>query len=200
MKSKRRYMMRARADATTETRRRILRAVFDLAMEKVSFEIVLDDVASRAGVSVQTILRHFGSREGLFDSAESFAIEQVEEERAAPAGDVDTALRTVFDHYERRGDVVLRFLGQEHWDDRARRVNDRGRQEHRRWVEAVFAPQLAGLSAGEAEALTDVLVVATDVYTWKLLRRDRALSREQAESRVRLMIDALLTRRKEQIR
>jgi hypothetical protein len=38
----------------------------------------------------------------------------------------------------------------------------------------VFAPSLAGLSGRAQIARLDTLVVATDVYVWKLLRRDMA--------------------------
>jgi AcrR family transcriptional regulator len=192
MKTKRAYVMRSRADAVTGTRRRILQAAFELSGEKLSLEIVLADVAQRAGVSVQTILRHFGSREALFEATTTFAQAQIVAERAAPAGDVPAAVQVIFSHYEARGDAVLRLLGQELWDEQVKRVTDRGRHTHRAWVQAVFAPQLAAHPAADREALTDLLVVATDVYTWKLLRRDKNLDRKAAERRVRRMIAALL--------
>jgi AcrR family transcriptional regulator len=192
MKTRRQYVMRARADAVADTRRRILQAAFDLSGEKLSLEIALADVAERAGVSVQTILRHFGSREALFDALAAFADAEIVAERAAPAGDVPAAVQVIFSHYEARGDMVLRFLGQELSDERVKQVTDRGRRMHRDWVQAVFAPQLAARPAASREALTDLLVVATDVYTWKLLRRDKNLGRRAAEQRVRHMIAALL--------
>jgi AcrR family transcriptional regulator len=192
MKTKRPYVMRARADAVADTRRRILQAAFDLSVDMLSLEIGLADVAERAGTSVQTILRHFGSREALFDAVRAFADAQIVAERAAPAGDVAAAVQVIFSHYEARGDAVLRFLGQELWDERIKEVTDRGRRTHREWVHVVFAPQLAAHPAADREALTDLLVVATDVYTWKLLRRDKDLDRQIAERRVRRMIAALL--------
>ncbi len=192
MKTRRPYVMRARAAAVADTRRRILQAAFDLSSEMLSLEIVLADVAERAGVSVQTILRHFGSREALFDALRTFAHAQIVAERAAPAGDVPAAVQVIFSHYEARGDAVLRFLGQELWDERVKQVTDLGRRTHRDWVQSVFAPQLAACPAAGREALTDLLVVATDVYTWKLLRRDKNLDRQTAERRVRYMIGALL--------
>jgi hypothetical protein len=36
-----------------------------------------------------------------------------------------------------------------------------------------------------------LLVVATDVYTWKLLRRDRKLTRAQVEERLLRLITAI---------
>jgi AcrR family transcriptional regulator len=192
MKSARPYVMRARADGVADTRQRILQAAFDLSGERMSLEIVLADVAGRAGVSVQTILRHFGTREALFDAVGDFARATVAAERAAPAGDVPAAVKVLFSHYEARGDATLRFLAQEFWDERARSVTERGRGLHRDWVRTVFAPQLAARPEASREALTDLLVVATDVYTWKLLRRDSGLPRETAQRRVLDLIRALL--------
>ena len=142
MKATRSYVMRARADAVADTRQRILQAAFDLSGERMSLEIVLGDIADRAGVSVQTILRHFGSREALFDAVAEFARGQIAAERAAPAGDMAAAVHVIFSHYETRGDAVLRFLAQEFWDERARELADKGRRMHRDWVRTVFAPQL----------------------------------------------------------
>jgi hypothetical protein len=40
--------------------------------------------------------------------------------------------------------------------------------------------------------LIDVLVVATDVYAWKLMRLDRGLSVDEVRDRMLFMTDALL--------
>jgi hypothetical protein len=40
--------------------------------------------------------------------------------------------------------------------------------------------------------LVDVLVVATDVYAWKLLRLDRGLSVDDVTDRMLLMTEAVL--------
>jgi hypothetical protein len=59
-------------------------------------------------------------------------------------------------------------------------------------VRTVFAPQLA--DAEDARALLDLLVVATDVYSWKLLRLDFGLSRARTEQRINTMIRRLAER------
>jgi len=46
--------------------------------------------------------------------------------------------------------------------------------------------------AVERSRLIDALVVATDVYAWKLLRRDRGLSVDEVRDRMLLMTSALL--------
>jgi len=187
MKTKRSYTMTTRALAAEETRRRILRSFFELSDTRRISAISLEDVAREAGVSVQTLLRQFGSRAGLVEATIEYAVATVTEERVAPVGDVDAAIRVIVDHYERRGDAVLLRLADEAEDDQVRVVTERGRRLHRRWVEEVFAPWV-----GSDEALVDLLVVATDVYTWKLLRRDRVLSRAMSEQRIKRLVTALL--------
>lgn len=191
MNTTRTYTMTSRARSVDETRRRILTACVELHGEKLSADLGLDDIASRAGVSVQTVLRHFGSRAGLVDAAFEHARVAVEDERRAPVGDVAAAIRAIVDHYELRGDAVLLMLAQEAKEELMRRITEHGRGIHRDWVAEVFAPQLT--AAPDPEALADLLVVATDVYAWKLLRRDRGLSRELTEQRMHQLVTALLT-------
>jgi AcrR family transcriptional regulator len=188
--SPRTYTMTSRARSVARTRDRILRATVDLHLERLASDISLDDVAGRAGVSVQTVLRHFGSRAALVEAALTSAQAEVEEERRAPVGDVVGAVRLLVDHYESRGDGVLLLLAQENGNDVARRVAEQGRVVHRAWVAETFAPQAA--AAADPDRLVDLLVVATDVYTWKLLRRDRGLTREQTESRIRTLVRAVI--------
>jgi AcrR family transcriptional regulator len=192
MNLKRSYDMTRRAEAAAATRRRILQAGLDLAWEQIALETTLDDVASRAGVNVKTVLRHFGSRDGLDAALKQFGLEELQEERAAPVGDVVAAVHGIFNHYERRGDGVLKMLGQELFDDTFRENMDFGRRMHREHITDVFAPQLGQRPAADREALIDLLVVATDVYTWKLLRRDRGLDQPTTEARVRQLIAGIL--------
>jgi hypothetical protein len=128
----------------------------------------------------------------MLAAAEDTLREELRVERHAPAGDLPAAVRAIFDHYEQRGDQVLWLLAEEYADGEIRAFNDSGRLMHRQWVETVFGPQLAAHAESDRTALVDLLVVATDVYTWKLLRRDRALVRAEAEARVRRLIAGIL--------
>ncbi|GAA4406966.1 hypothetical protein GCM10023168_22500 [Fodinibacter luteus] len=184
--------MTARARAVQETRERVLDAVVSLHEQRLSSDISLADVAADAGVSVQTVLRHFGSREGLVDAALERATAAVEDERRSEPGDVAGAVRVVVEHYERRGDGVLLLLAQEGTEAFATRVTSNGRVMHRRWVTECFAPLLPP-GAGREEAV-DLLVVATDVYTWKLLRRDRGLPVPVTRARMEALVRAVLER------
>jgi AcrR family transcriptional regulator len=185
------YRMTARAQAVQETRERVLDAVLSLHEHHLSSDISLADVAAEAGVSVQTVLRHFGSREGLIDSAIERATADVEAERRCDPGDIAGAVRAVVDHYERRGGGVLLLLAQEGSEAFAANVTATGRSLHRRWVEESFEPLLP--PGASRDATVDLLVVATDVYTWKLLRRDRGLSVRSTRRRMEMLVQAVLS-------
>jgi AcrR family transcriptional regulator len=184
--------MRARATAAAATRQRILDETTGLLKAHLRADIHLDDVASAAQVSVQTIMRLFGSQAALLDSA----VEELERhisdqrDRAAP-GDIDGAIAGLFDHYEEIGDIVIRNLAEE--DDPAVQPAVRmGRIVHREWVERHFAPQIGRHDPAMRSMLLDALVCACDVYTWKLLRRDIGRSRSDAERTMAWMVKKLL--------
>ncbi len=187
MKKTRPYAQTERRAATERTRTAILDAGLALSREKLSVEIVLSDIAERAGVTVQTVLRHFGTRDGLFAALHEHGTARVTQERVAPVGDVVAGIRVLVDHYEASGDMSLSFLAQERTDERARTVTSAGKALHREWVSTVLGPLVDNDTAA-----IDELVVVTDVYAWKLLRRDRALSRADTEHRMLALTRAVI--------
>ncbi|MDT5219844.1 MAG: hypothetical protein QOF15_1949 [Mycobacterium sp.] len=187
----RRYEMRARRDATQATREAILAASLAAVEAERSLSITLGAVADRAGVTVKTVLRHFGTREGLLDATWSQVRQNTLAERTAPPGEPAQALTVLIKHYENRGDMVLGLLAEEDNDPRARLMCSDGRALHRRWVDEVFGAELPA-EPGAHDRLIDALVVATDVYSWKLLRRDRGLTIDEVRDRMQFMADAVL--------
>jgi AcrR family transcriptional regulator len=184
------YDMGTRQQAKTATRDVIVRAAIDTFMAERSFALTLPAVAERAQVTVKTVLRHFGSRDSLIDAAWAQAYDEVMAERIAPQGNPEAALEVLIAHYERRGEVALAMLADD-IDPRAARMNNAGRLAHREWVEQVFTDRLPA-TVVERARLVDVLVVATDVYAWKLLRLDRGLPVHDVADRMLLMTEALL--------
>ena len=189
---KRPYRMRARAEAAAETGRRILEATIDLHRERYFDQVSLEDIAERAGVTVQTVIRRFGSKERLIEAAAEEGNRQVMHQRnQAPIGDIEGALKNLIDHYEQWGDSVMRLLAQEERVPAFRSVTDAGRALHHEWVERTFAPLLAERTGTARRRLLAELIAICDVYFWKLLRRDLRLSREQTELALKEMILAL---------
>lgn len=182
----REYRQTARAAAVANTRRRVVEALFSLAQDRLFTEIPLKDVAAAAGVTVQTILRQFGSRAALFDATIAYGVERIRAERAADPTKARSPLSVLMDHYELRGRMVMMMLAQETADPAIARVVEGGRIEHRNWVSAHLA------DASTTDVTIDLLVVATDVYAWKLLRLDRGLTRRQTQIRMQAMVDRVL--------
>jgi AcrR family transcriptional regulator len=187
---KRSYEMRARKQTTAATRNAIVQAAIDSVVAARSLGITLGSVADRAGVTVKTVLRHFGNRDELIEAAYLQILEEVMAERTVISSDPELALTVLIEHYERRGDMVLGLLAEEGDDPRARQMCDTGRTLHRKWVDEVFG---AGLPVEPCERarIIDALVVVTDVYCWKLLRRDRGLTIEDVRDRMLLLSEAV---------
>src|SRR3954470_5602322 len=188
---KRRYRMVARAEAAAATRERLLEAAWRHFSDRPFDGVRLADVAADAGVSVQTLLAHFGTKEGLFVAAWGWRQAPEGARRdSAPVGDIRTAVRVLYDSYDQDGDGVLRLLAQEERIPAVHEMAEAGRRWHRGWVQRTFAPLLEGLTGARRERRLVALVVATDLLVWKLLRREMDLGRRAAETIVIEMITA----------
>lgn len=184
--------MTARAEAAAATGERILDATEELFWEQPTDQIQLDEVARRAGVSVQTVIRRYGGKDGLLEAAAERGAERVEAMRAeAPQGDTAAAVANLVEHYEAMGDRVIKLLAEETRVPGLRAIVERGRTLHREWCERVFAAALERSTGAKRARRLAQYVAVCDVYTWKLLRRDAGLSRRQTELAIVEMIDAL---------
>ena len=111
---------------------------------------------------------------------------EITSKRYAPEpGDIPALLEALADDYETTGDAVIRTLALEDKVPSLQPLLELGRASHREWVETMFG----------APELTPELVVATDVYSWKLLRRDQGLSRDETVASIQKIVEALLERR-----
>jgi len=192
------YQQTVRAEQTTANGERMVDATVALLETTPRVrDVTLDAVAARAGVTVRTILRRFGSRDGLLDAAFHRVARNIGANRPAPGtGDVDLAVESLTSQYERYGDFVLKMLEQEHDLPVLGQLVTYGRSQHRTWLEQVFAPQLATLGAAERKQRVIELYAATDVYLWKVFRRDLRLTRKQTADTFRNLITAVLTPRR----
>lgn len=190
---RRAYRQTARAAAAEATAQRIVDA-FNERLERQWFdEIRLEDLAQDANVTVQTVIRRFGGKEGLLSATSDQTAVKVMSTRGMPVGDVPGIVRAIIADYEQIGDFILRILAQEDRYPPLRRQGDRGRVEHRAWIAAVFAPWLDGLAPDAARRRTDALVVATDLYVWKLVRRDMQRPVEELEPIMARLVEAALS-------
>jgi len=183
------YRMGRRAKAFAKTRRAILDAANEIRDPRTPLSVV----AAKAGVSERTVLRHFGSRDGLVAAAVDEGTARDEAERfAAPAGDVAGAVACLVAHYETAGDRILRLLAEEGVDRRIDEILAGGRAIHWRWVTEKLGPLLGGQSESQRHRRLAQLAAICDVYTWKLMRRDGGLGRTDTERSIRELIEAVV--------
>ena len=173
---KRPYRKSRRAEREAATYDAILNAAFKEFSTRPFDRVTLKQIASQCGVTVQTVIRRFGSKEELFEELAKREGERILAERHVPreAG-LKTALGALLEHYERDGDTIANFVAQEHLFEPVRGVVERGRRVHREWVELHCEQVLAGCEGRARERAIHAAIVATDLSTWKLLRRDLGL-------------------------
>jgi AcrR family transcriptional regulator len=173
----RRYHMTDRAENVEETRQRIIRASRSLFAQRWFDDVTLGQLAEAAGVSHQTVLNHFHSKEGVFGAVLALVeAEVVEEDDRAAVDDTSAAIRRLLRRYERMGLENARFVVQEHRSAVLHEVLERARAQHRGWVEQVFAHCLAP-SGPQRRRKIAALIAATEVMAWKAVRHDYGFSR-----------------------
>ena len=191
--STRPYSQGVRAQSAEATAHRVVEAFLARLMQQWYDEITLDRVAEDAGVTVQTVVRRFGGKEGLLAQSVKTLATQINARRATPAGDIGRLVGNLIDDYEQIGDTVIRLLAGESRHPALKEFLDFGRGEHRRWVTNAFASSLGKLAAPARQRAVDALVVVTDVYTWKILRRDLGRSVTTVTTTMKQMVLATLT-------
>jgi AcrR family transcriptional regulator len=184
--------MSTRAAAAEATRERIIEAALLAFSSEWYDDVTVRGIAADAGVALQTLVNHFGTKEALFGVAVERFGDRIEAARATVAvDDIPGAITTLVDDYDESGDAIVRMLALEDRIAVLRPALERGRRGHEQWVQRVFAAALERLRGAERTRRIAELVAATDVYTWKLLRRDRGLTRRQTILAVREMVEAL---------
>lgn len=167
-------------------------------MEGPLVDVTLNAVAARAGVTVQTVIRRFGDRKGLINATAEAASARVAGQRdAAPAGDVRAAVDNLMEHYETTATLALKMLAEEESSPVLAEIIEAGRRLHRQWCERVFAPFLDPnfLPDGtDRERRLAQFVTLCDVYTWKLLRLDAGLGRDQVALSLSEMLEPFTRR------
>jgi len=165
---KRAYDNSSRLAAAEQTRERILDAFYELLIAEHYDLITIAKIAQRAGVSPQTIVLHFKTKDGLFEALLHHHRPREEAAREVTDGDPREAAEKICARYEENGAAVLRMLALEGRLPAADKLVTMGRASHHAWVEHTFT----GLGSGAVKARRFAQLVAVyDIYTWHLLRR-----------------------------
>jgi AcrR family transcriptional regulator len=185
------YTMRARAAAVEATRDRIARAAMARFLAQLYDDVTIAAVAADAGVSAQTVLNHFESKEGLFTAAAaSFSAGLAVAREEDPPRDAAGAVASLVEQFEVSGDGNVRLAVLDERIPAVKAALEEGRARHQELLAGVFGDCLPGGTAERRRALA-ALHAATDVYTWKLLRRDLGLGRTATQQVMTQMVEAI---------
>ncbi len=196
MKSKKKtraYNSVARADSAAQTTQDILKAAADIIRTLPINEITLEEIALRANVTVRTVLRKFGSKEGVYEGVQKHdALGMQSARNQVAVGDVEQAISVLLSDYEVNGDLAIRVLAVEADYDVFHRILTFAREWHRDWCARIFAPYMPKPSNPDYETRLLSFIAATEMYLWKLLRRDLKKSIEETHETFRLLIYGLI--------
>lgn len=175
--------MKNRSAAAAQTGTKILDITADLWLRYPLADLTLEKVAEESGVTIRTILRKFCSRDGLLEACiEHYASAHMSQRQLDVDGDIRKALTILLDEYEVMGDAVFRTIQIQDDLAIAKKVLEEGRRTHRAWCARVFQPFLPEAASSDYETCLLAFISATEVYLWKLLRRDLGLSYSQTLS------------------
>lgn len=183
--TKRAYTMRVRAESAQATHRRILDAARALFLDRWYDQVTLEQVAEDAGVSKQTVLRRFGSKEGLFAAVVDELGRENDEMRAkVPTGDLERAAAAVTATHERTGLTATRMEAMEARFPSLAGILEQGRAHRRAWIEQTLPNLLPARSGADHKRRVAIVMDITSAQTWKMLRHDFKLSRKETERAV----------------
>jgi AcrR family transcriptional regulator len=182
--SPRKYDMTRRASAAAQTRRRIVDATLELHGEQGIAATSWDDIATRAGVGVGTVYRHFPSLDELVPACgevtrEVLALPDPSVVDGTPAERIERLVREAFAIYE-RGAPQLRAIRSE--PEVHANVAEAGAE-----VEAALGALIdAAIGPSADRAVVRALI---DLGTWQALR-DQGLGQAEAVAAIAEILTA----------
>jgi AcrR family transcriptional regulator len=178
------YKQVARARSQEQTRDALLEAAIDELCDGRFPRMSLEAISARAGVTKPTLLRHFGSKEGLLIQALTRASSRILDQRwSTPVGDIEGTIENLIGHYEAWGERSLRIGA---WEEDGPAVlsgiSRMARQVHYDWIDHAFNGWLEPLDAAARARRRAALIAICDVHTWRLLFHDLKLERSEVRA------------------
>jgi AcrR family transcriptional regulator len=190
------YKKAARALAQERTREALLDAADEAFYSDRWQRASLQTLAAKAGVTKQTLLRHFESKDGLLLHALVRGYSQVRDQRwSAPTGDLAGTVENLMEHYEEWGERSLRIGAWQGGPALLAKLSQAARQVHYDWVEYAFGPWLGRLEEPVRTRRRAALIALCDVHTWWLLAHDLGLERSEVHATLTDAIEGLLAQK-----
>jgi AcrR family transcriptional regulator len=187
------YRQVARAQSRERTRDALIEAAVDEFFGDRWQESSLESLAAQAGVTKQTLLRHFGSKNGLLLQALIRSASNMFDQRwRVSPGNVAGAVENLLDHYEAWGERSRRIGSWQGGPAMLAQLSKMARQVHYDWIDYVFAPWLKGMPEPARARRRATLIALCDVQTWWILAHDLGLPRAQVAATLVEAIQAVL--------
>ncbi len=187
-RTRRPYRQAARARSAEATRTGILAATEELLRDGPPGAVSLERVARAAGSTVPTVLRHFGTREGVVHAALGSLLARIRAERPrVTPGDVTGAARVLGREHERHA-ALLRAAAALPGGSRELEAAQR---LHRDWLARTFARTLSPLPPVVHRRRLAQLAAVSGPGPWRTLRETEHLGPEQATAALAELLRAL---------
>lgn len=187
------YKQVAREQAQQRTHDALLDAAEQELYGESWQQTTLAALAAKAGVTKQTLLRHFGSKDGLLLQTVMRGAAKVLEQRwSAAPGNVEDAVEGLLEHYQVWGERSLRIGAWQSGSGALARLSQAARQVHYEWVDYAFGPQLERLAEPQRARRRAALVALCDVQAWWLFTHDLGLQRAELRATLTEAIERLL--------
>lgn len=187
------YRQAVRAERADRTRDALLDAAEDAFFSDQWEQVSLTEMAAAAGVTKQTLLRHFGSKEGLLEQAWTRGFERVRDQRwSAPTDDLPGAVDNLLDHYEEVGEGAMKIAAGGARGAAMAETGRVARKLHYDWVDHAFGAWLRRRRGKVRARDRAALIALCDVQTWWLLSHDLGLPRPEVRATLIRAIGSLL--------
>jgi AcrR family transcriptional regulator len=191
----REYKQVERAKARERTREALIEAATAVFFEGNWLKTSLDSLSRTAGVTRQTLLRHFGSKEGLLLQSVMHGVAQALNQRwSTPTTDIAGVVDNLLDHYEEWGERSVHLGSWQRGPSVLAPFSNAARQIHHDWVEHVFSYWLDPFDKQARARRRAALIVLCDVQTWWILSNDLGLPRKEVRAILTDLIERALAR------
>lgn len=185
---RRAYRSPLRQRQAERTRELILEAFASQIAEEGLRDFTIPQVAKRAGVSLQTVWRHFPSREALADGLEEWLLDLVNPPIPQKPGDFERYIQSVFKDFEEHAPLFLAVI---HWRLSGRMAR-RKRGERVKAFGKALAPITSNLDPSEARSAHAAISHLCSVLTWKTLKEESGLTAKEAAASVLWAVQTLI--------
>jgi AcrR family transcriptional regulator len=173
------YTQVARAEAQERNRDALIDAAAEVFFSGRWEQVSLTEMAVAAGVTKQTLLRHFGSKQGLLEQMLRRGYQQVRDQRwAAPTDDVAGAVDNLLDHYQQFGGRAM-AIGSGGASPAVAELGRAARQMHYDWVDHAFGKWLKRKRGKPRARCRVALIALCDVQVWWIWSHDLGLTRAE---------------------